>query len=168
MTRESDEDCLALIASIRDDHDRARGRPQWPNIDRLLDNLEARIEEIGRYKASHENSIHNAFQVGYESYAKDRRRKEHIEGEDCPCGTETCREAWRELRQAKADEENTAASSLDLRRREEARNAEEGAIRFRDVIREEVAAEVAVQLEVAFARLYAFVAGPDSLKSSDA
>jgi hypothetical protein len=43
--------------------------------------------------------------------------------EDCPCGTETCREAWRELRAA-AD-------------------SEQGAIRFRAVLRTEVAKETA-------------------------
>jgi hypothetical protein len=140
MNRESDEACLALIASIRDERS---GRPQWREIDCLLDNLEARIKDAAGWVGER-----SALWAEIDRSRKREREQIHLTG-DYPCGTERCREAWRELGQAKP-EEATAA------------------IRFRDVIREEVAAEVAVQLEVAFARLYAFVASPSKAQEAEA
>lgn len=176
MTRESDEECLALIASIRD---RARagstaGIAMRSEVERLLGNLEARIVEselaAHRLQLANESILHLTGEKGDLTAERDGLRSQNLRlrgkveeaPKDCPCGTETCREAWRELRQAKADEQALLVKAWEER-------AESGvAIRFRDVIREEVAVELQRQLEVAFARLYAFVAGPDSLKSSDA
>lgn len=147
--------------------------------------------------------------------------------EDCPCGTESCRAAWRELREAaasaKAEAQNfeqplgdppRSQADLDAEAEEDRQRSEikahwrqlireevaketsessrEIAVQlialgerlsavelheaankprhlggnllaevaaFREHLREQVAREVAVQLEVAFARLYAFVSG---------
>jgi len=242
MIRESDEECLALIATIR----KRGGTPDggivawWREYERLLDNLEARIEEgvhpdclrekdrlvqenlrlrgqlaeLGtefvkltgeierlhteceekeivlscsslrapkdaHFDRTHDQEIEaahredakqaeaaavaekveDAYRLGYETRLKHETRSDRFvmderkPVEDCPCGTETCREAWRELREAKAEwvikpegQEKPASAQVG-------RDAEQGAIRFRDIIREEVAKataessrEIAVQL----------------------
>jgi hypothetical protein len=164
MTRESDEECLALIATIRDH----AGMPFPHQITRLLGNLEARIKEAcQREVCQAENArqrgqlaelgaefvkltgeverLHSVCVIKDEEIASlrselaaarqkiDAMRNDSHLTEDCPCGTESCREAWRELR--------------------EAADAAQGAIRFRDVIREEVAAEVERQMPKIRARL---------------
>jgi hypothetical protein len=129
MNRESDEECLKLIAEIRARMGEAAGLATGHEIARLLGNLEARIWE----------------HAPNPSYT-----------EDCPCGTERCREAWRELRQAKADEQARLVKAWEqganeglghyralMRKEVESCGAAEAC---RQHVREEVAAEVARQL----------------------
>jgi hypothetical protein len=189
MNRESDEECLALIASIRARAPLGAARSlRQSDIERLIDNLEARIAEnqivalIGeRDRAQEENDRLHAKveEVGRQldgrqlkamyvaKEVKPRGMKVNLvsgpiedEPEDCPCGTETCREAWRELRQAKADEQNfeqplgdPPRSQADLDAdAEEDRQRSEIKAHWRELIREEVAAEVERQIRLAFVR----------------
>ncbi len=118
MIRESDEECLKLIATIRARKGETEGLCLRSETERLLGNLEARIE------GSHA----------------------HAPGENCPCGTERCREAWRELRQAATHEPHTHHVAVGDRVEFVAGSGEESAIRFRDIIREEVRKEVEQEL----------------------
>jgi hypothetical protein len=195
MNRESDEDCLALIATIR----KRGGTPDggivawWREYERLLDNLEVRIRER-QLEAAHAEAGWGSGMPAQQREAMEARNARESAAvdrlvfdrspntasltEDCPCGTETCREAWRELREAAASAKAEEAPSitcpkcgktsyspsdikarycgachlfhdqwvLDVCGKQQEADAAQGAIRFRDVIREEVAAEVARQV----------------------
>jgi hypothetical protein len=282
MIRESDEECLALIATIRDraqrlviDGTHAQMYGTHNEIDRLLDNLEARIKEAqlqavsarleieARVAMQHREDRARAYEGGYaaglQRHARDAaygdemridreccqaenarlrgqladlghefvkltgeierlhtecdekdivlscsslrapkdaepERRVHLT-EDCPCGTESCREAWRELRQAQGEavvekvegayrlgyetrlkhetrsdrlvmDECAKQAKADAAREQaqliEKHGSEFGAIRFREIIREEVAKataessrEIAVQLIALAERLAA-------------
>jgi hypothetical protein len=207
VTRESDEECLALIATIRDraqrlviDGTHAQMYGTHSETERLLGNLEARIEEavgrepsvvshaacwqlVGEIRIDKEvcqaenarlrgqladlgtefvkltgeverlqteceekeivrscSSLHAPKDaepeppttIGERASPEVCEEFGRAQREDCPCGTETCREAWRELREAAAS----------------AKVESEGAAEAcRQHVREEVAAEVARQLE---------------------
>lgn len=127
MNRESDEECLKLIASIRD---RAAARVSGPirdlyassdQLERLLDNLEARIEELVRLHSRDGQTLRELAAICAE---RDSLRSE-LAG---------AREKIERLRPRKMESEA------------------EGAIRFRDIIREEVATEVSRQLGTAYFR----------------
>ena len=225
MNRDSDEECLALIATIRaaSDDGRCLG---YGERERLLDNLEARIADLARLRSRDSRELRELADIcaerdGYRT--ENARLREQLAdlgtefvkltGEVerlnavCVIKDEEITSLRSELREAKADhlepEERkelakaqhqwaedrslrfrdvireevakaTAESSREIavqlialserlaavELHEAANQPGEPSFRLRKVIREEVAREVAVQLVVAFARLYAFVATP--------
>jgi hypothetical protein len=155
MTRESDEACLALIATIRDraqrlviDGTHAQMYGTHSETERLLDNLEARISQMSR-------------EIGFTLHAGCRRMVDEMRIDREVCQAENARlrvqlaDLGTEFVTLTGEVERLNAvcvikdeeiASLRSEMREAAASAQ-GAIRFRDVIREEVAAEVGRQLE---------------------
>jgi hypothetical protein len=125
MTRESDEECLALIATIRE----RAGMPFPHEVNRLLGNLEARIAEIDAVEKHHADCKRT---IGDLRAERDSLRSE-LAG---------AREKIERLREG----ECKAQAAREQARLVEEQGSVFGAIRFRDIIREEVAAEVARML----------------------
>jgi hypothetical protein len=185
MNRESDEECLKLIAEVR-----ARvyaGIPTPTQVERLLGNLEARIreregalhyapcvEEIGSLRVQladlgiefvkltgEVERLHSVCVIKDEEIASlrselagARQKIDAMRDDPQPAEDERVTDAMREYRAAKADEPTLigkdasaqACAEFAAANEQAYREAEQGAIGFRDIIREEVESEVVRQL----------------------